>query len=168
LKTPKLSIELVPETCWYSNVRSEVSKDEWDILRRKVYKIASYQCEICTGVGPKWPVECHEVWHYDDVKKIQTLKRMIALCPNCHEVKHIGLASIKGRYFEAVKWLARINTWPHPEAENYVEDCMLQYRERSVYNWQLNLYGLNQYKENCGKEKALAALKNAPGYDLPY
>ena len=26
----KLTIELVPSTAWYSNVRSNVSKEEWD------------------------------------------------------------------------------------------------------------------------------------------
>lgn len=39
------------------------------------------------------PVECHEVWDYDDDRKIQRLERRVALCPACHEVKHAGLAS---------------------------------------------------------------------------
>ena len=28
----KLTIELVPQTAWYSNVRSNVSKAEWDVF----------------------------------------------------------------------------------------------------------------------------------------
>src|SRR6266487_470536 len=28
----RLTVELVPTTCWFSNLRSELSKDEWDRL----------------------------------------------------------------------------------------------------------------------------------------
>ena len=62
-KKIKLTIELVPKTAWYKNVRSEVSKDRWDELRKECYRNANYKCEVCGGTGPKWPVECHEIWH---------------------------------------------------------------------------------------------------------
>ena len=79
-----LTIELVPRTAWLVNVRSEVSKSEWDKLRRATYKAAGYRCEICNGKGHKHPVECHEVFEYDDEEKSQTLKRLIAICPKCN------------------------------------------------------------------------------------
>ena len=57
----KLTIELVPKTSWYSNVRSNVSRSQWDKLRKKCYLNADYKCEVCgdTGIkqGFKWPVE---------------------------------------------------------------------------------------------------------------
>lgn len=68
-----LTIELVPSTSWYSNVRSMVKPEEWDILRRISYKEAQYRCKICHGQGTKHPVECHEIWEYDDAKHTQTL-----------------------------------------------------------------------------------------------
>lgn len=68
-----LTIELVPNTCWYSNVRSNVAKKDWDTLRYHTYKQASHRCEICGGVGQQHPVECHEIWDYDDQQHIQTL-----------------------------------------------------------------------------------------------
>jgi hypothetical protein len=49
----KLTIELVPKTSWYSNVRSNVSKDEWDKIKKKCYIKANYKCEICNGIGDK-------------------------------------------------------------------------------------------------------------------
>ena len=61
----KLTIELVPKTSWFTNLRSLVSKEQWDKIRNKVYWKAGYKCEICGSKGPKWPVECHEIWHYD-------------------------------------------------------------------------------------------------------
>jgi len=81
----KLTIELVPSTAWYSNVRSNVSKEVWDIIRKKSYAKANYKCEVCgdvgtnQGVGHK--VECHEIWHYDDDSHTQTLTGLISLCP---------------------------------------------------------------------------------------
>jgi len=51
----KLTIELVPKTCFFSNVRSEISATLWDILRKETYRKANYRCEICNGKGEKWP-----------------------------------------------------------------------------------------------------------------
>lgn len=62
----KLSVELVPSTSWFKNLRSMLAPEEWDRLRRKTYREADYRCEICDGQGPDHPVECHEIWHYDD------------------------------------------------------------------------------------------------------
>ena len=81
----KLIPELIPSNTWYNNVRSIVSKDEWDIIRRKSYKFANYKCQICgdSGInqGYKHPVECHEIWEFDDKNKIQYLIGFISLCP---------------------------------------------------------------------------------------
>jgi hypothetical protein len=55
------------------------------------------RCEICGGRGPEHPVECHERWRYNDLIRTQTLVRMIALCPACHQVKHVGLANVRGK-----------------------------------------------------------------------
>jgi hypothetical protein len=95
--TPRLTIELVPRTCWFSNVRDQVPRGDWDRIRREVYERAGKRCEVCSGRGSRHPVECHEVWEYDETAHVQRLVRMIALCPACHEVKHIGLAGLKGR-----------------------------------------------------------------------
>src|SRR6266487_2075486 len=93
----RLTVELVPETSWYNNVRALVDELGWDRIRRQMYRQADYRCEICGGRGPEHPVECHEVWRYDDRTRVQLLVRMIALCPVCHQVKHIGLANGQGR-----------------------------------------------------------------------
>ena len=106
---PRLTVELVPQTCWYSNVRSEVSTGEWDKLKRVTFEQANYCCEVCSGRGLKHPVECHEIWDYNDERHIQTLTGLIALCPACHECKHMGLANIKGRGAIATDHLAKVN-----------------------------------------------------------
>ena len=53
----KLKIDLVPDGCWYSNLRSVLPKEAWDILRKMVYKRADGKCDIC---GYQLPIEAPE------------------------------------------------------------------------------------------------------------
>ena len=88
----------------------------WDRIRRQVYRQANYRCEVCGGRGPEHPVERHEVWRYDDRARVQALVRMIALCPSCHGVKHMGFAHARGTSAEAREHLARVTAgrWRRP------------------------------------------------------
>ncbi len=140
-----LTVELVPKTSWYQNVRSHVSKDVWERLKKIIFGRARYKCEICGGRGEKWPVECHEVFAYDDERHIQTLERLIALCPACHEVKHIGLAAIRGRRGAALAHLATVNGWSLPDAELYLEGSFEVWHRRSCHEWKLDLLHLKQF-----------------------
>ncbi len=139
---PKLTIELVPETCWYSNVRSEVTPKVWKILKRLTFQKANDCCEICGGKGSRHPVECHEVWDYNDVQHLQTLVRLIALCPACHECKHIGLACARGRGDIAIAHLARVNRWSINRTNNYIEHSAQVWQTRSQFQWTLNISSL--------------------------
>lgn len=134
-----LTIELVPETSFFSNVRSERPESEWELIRNAVYRRAGYRCEICGGQGPDHPVEAHEKWHYDDVRCVQELLGMIALCPSCHRVKHMGKARIDGRFEEARAHLAEVNGWSGQLADAYIEFAFQQWRERSRQEWKLDL-----------------------------
>ena len=96
VSTPRLTAELVPSTCWWSNLRSNMPADEWAKCKAFVRKRSGDRCELCGGRGRQWPVECHEVWAYDETTWTQTLEGLIALCPPCHEVKHIGRAETVG------------------------------------------------------------------------
>lgn len=141
----KLTIELVPLTSWYNNVRSKVSKEEWDIIRKKCYKNANYKCEICGGVGNKWPVECHEIWEYDDKKHIQKLVGFVALCPSCHEVKHIGMAEKMGMLQRAMQHLMAVNAINKSQVDKMVEDAFTAWEERSEHNWKVNISYLSKF-----------------------
>jgi len=139
----KLTIELVPKTCWHSNLRTIIDKKDWDTLRKNTYKLANYQCEICNQKEANRTrarhLDCHEIWEYDDDKKIQSLKGLIALCPSCHEVKHIGYANTQNRGHIAIKHLAQINQWDIEKAHKYVKQCFEIWAWRSKFNWELDL-----------------------------
>ncbi len=134
-----LTIELVPSTVWYKNLRSELTKAQWDHLRKNSYRAAGYVCEVCGGKGPKWPVECHEIWEFNDEEFTQTLKGLISLCPSCHEVKHIGLAGKRGRGENARSHLAQVNGWTEAHAQEYIEGAFSIWAERSLNEWTLDI-----------------------------
>lgn len=142
---PKLTIELVPGTQWGINLRSRLPKESWDFLRRKTYLKAGFRCEVCNGVGPKWPVECHEIWGYNDEENIQTLKGLIALCPLCHQVKHMGRSIHVGKAEETIQQLMDVNGWCDETAETYIINAFKVWEKRSRYNWQIDLSWLDQF-----------------------
>jgi hypothetical protein len=143
--TTLLTVELVPSSCWFSNLRSELSKEEWDGLRRPVFERAGNRCEVCGGRGAQHPVECHEVWEYDDQTHVQRLVGLVALCPACHEAKHMGHASSVGRAGQARAHLARVNGWSVDDVEVYLEMQFEQWSRRSQHEWSLDLSWLRQF-----------------------
>ena len=162
IENPRLTIELVPSTCWFSNVRSHVSKKDWDRLRKHTYKEAGYRCSLCGGVGKKHPVECHEIWHYDEENHIQILKGLISLCPPCHECKHMGLTQIRGREESAIRHLAHINGWTLSQAEVYVFECFEVWHKRSLFEWKLDISYLEQFSiaiDTCTESKTYTSYR---------
>jgi nitrate/TMAO reductase-like tetraheme cytochrome c subunit len=99
-------------------------------------------------VGPKHPVECHEIWEYDDEKLIQKLVGMIALCPDCHMVKHIGLARLQGRSEKALKHLMKVNSLKKKDAQKYIADAFRTWADRSEKKWALDISCLKKYGIN--------------------
>jgi len=144
-----LTIELVPKTAWYSNVRSNVTVSKWNFIRKKCYSIANNKCEICgdTGKnqGKKHNVECHEMWQYNDEAKEQKLIGLISLCPNCHKTKHVGLAQINGEEEIVIKQLMKVNKMTRKEAEEYIYKSFEVWKHRSQFEWTLDIAMLDSY-----------------------
>jgi 5-methylcytosine-specific restriction endonuclease McrA len=145
----KLTIELVPMSSWYSNVRSNVSKAEWDRLRHKSYEQANHVCEICgdigTNQGYRHKLECHEIWDYDDVNLKQTLTGLISLCPYCHTVKHTGLAITNGKLELVIEHLMNVNNLTSDQAVEYIEESFKIWRERNKKTYSLDISFLDDY-----------------------
>lgn len=149
----RLNIELVPQTCWFSNVRSILTKKQWDIVKSQVANAAYDMCQICGGIGPKHPVECHEIWTYDDAKQIQKLTGMIALCPDCHRVKHIGLAQIRGKGEQAIKHFMKVNKLSQKQTEKAIQEAFNIWAKRSDMEWTLDISHLKEYGIDVSKIK---------------
>lgn len=106
-KNYKLNFELIPDGCWYSNLRSFLPREVWDRVRRKAYARANGKCAIC-GLPTDRP-EAHERWAYDESTATQTLTDIVAVCRRCHEVIHIGRTQLMGREREAEEWFMQVN-----------------------------------------------------------
>lgn len=135
----KLIVELVPRSTWGWNLRSELTRPQWDTLRKAVYKRAGYCCEICGGKGRKHPVECHEKWEYDDNLRIQKLVGVEALCPKCHEVRHMGRTMAIGRGPQAKAHMEKVNGWSSMQVGAHVAVAVVKWMERSLFKWTLDL-----------------------------
>lgn len=139
---PRLEVELVPQTCWWSNVRSQVTKTQWETCKRFVRTRSRDRCEVCGGRGMKWPVECHEIWNYDDENQIQTLVGLVALCPDCHAAKHIGRtlsveSSQRGEH--VLRHIMTINRWGYEHLEQYLDKVFAIHSIRSEWVWSLDV-----------------------------
>ncbi len=84
----KLTIEPIVSCNWGISLAHYLPPQVWDTLRREVYARAKYTCEIC-GTSCE-ELHCHEVWAYDDEKKIQKLIALKCICRKCHHIKHWG------------------------------------------------------------------------------
>ena len=131
----KLEINLVPADLHFVNLRAYFTKQEWDIIRKKVYDRAHHRCEICGGVGKTHKVEAHEEWSYDTETRLATLERLTALCPSCHEVKHFGFAVVSGHEDRALAHLCKINNLSVEEAEEQVQAAFAKWDERNEIHW---------------------------------
>lgn len=141
-KSLKLTIELVPNSSYYDNLRKFIKRSEWDQLRKRIYAEYDNKCGICGTVSNR--LNCHEIWEYDDKNHEQNLLGFIALCPLCHHIKHIGLAQIlasKGRlnYEKIVKHFMKVNKCDRKTFEEYKNQTFSQWRERSSHKWKVNL-----------------------------
>lgn len=134
-----LTVELVPASSWNKNVRSEL-KASWDDYRRQSYRNANHTCEICGTTGER--MESHEIWLFNNKKKIQKLEKLICLCHKCHRTKHWGLALIKNEGDMVKKHIMKINQWKIPDVEKYIEESLQVFEQRSRIDWSLDLSSL--------------------------
>jgi hypothetical protein len=148
MPTMDIQPDLVPMTSHCQNVRSHVTPDVWKQIAKVTYAAFGNRCRACGGRGRQWPVECHEVWSYDDVKKVQRLDGMVALCPQCHEVVHFGLANVNGRSEEALAHMSAVNQMTRSDCVDVVNKAIEVCRARSSFDWQLDLTLLDR----CGVE----------------
>lgn len=139
---PGLFVDLVPSSCWFTNARSCLSERDWDRVRRMVTDRAGRRCEICRATADRdagrW-LEVHERWSYDDAARVQSLRRLICLCTDCHTATHFGLATIRGLDGPARRHLTRVTGLTAEDVELLVEGAFELWAQRSRFAWALDL-----------------------------
>jgi hypothetical protein len=137
-----LFVDLVPSSCWFTNVRSGIAMKDWERLRRMITGRAGRHCEIC-GFGEnrarqRW-LEVHERWDYHDTTGTQKLRRLICLCSDCHRTTHYGLATLRGRAEEAHTHLRRVTGMTAAQADAHIDAAFQLWTARSQRDWSLDL-----------------------------
>lgn len=137
-----LFVDLVPRGCWFTNARSCIDERDWERIRRMVLARAQQRCEAC-GQGMdrqarRW-LEVHERWAYDTHTRVQTLRRLICLCSNCHGATHFGLAQVKGTDPQARAHLATVTGMSRPALEAHIREAFTAWEARNKVIWSLDL-----------------------------
>ena len=142
----KLEFEMVPDGCWYSNLRSILSKKQWDYLKLDAKRRASGKCMICGKKTDR--LEAHEKWSYNEKTKTQKLEDIVAVCKDCHSVIHIGRTQLKGDEERAEKHYMEVNNCSYAEyRRNLGKANDLHKRLNLVPEWKLDLTYLKRYIE---------------------
>jgi hypothetical protein len=140
-----LFVDLVPVSCWFTNVRSCVSAQDWERLRRMITRRAGQRCEICGRPEDRhlhrW-LEAHERWTYTTTGavRVQKLCRLICLCTDCHQTTHYGHAQITGHAEEALSHLCAVTGMNPAQAELHIVDACALWEQRSRHQWTLDLH----------------------------
>ena len=137
-----LFIDPVPESCWFSNVRTCVDRRDWERLRRMISRRAGHRCEICGRPEDRdqrrW-LEAHERWHYDEHAGVQSLRRLICVCSDCHLATHMGFANVTGRTDQAIDHLQAVTGMTDEQADAHIAAAARRWAEQSGRHWVLDL-----------------------------
>ena len=137
-----LFVDMVPESCWFTNVRTCVSQQDWERLRRMITGRAGQRCEVCGAredrTGQRW-LEAHERWAYDDRAGVQALRRLICMCSDCHLSTHLGYANVTGRADQALAHLRAVTGMTAAEVSHHVHAAGARWTARSARVWVLDL-----------------------------
>jgi len=141
LKDPKLAPHLVPKPLWgKSAFRLFGRRTLWKQMRTDALEVAHHTCEIC-GDTPSPicgdPLNCHEVWVYDDKRGKATLESLRIQCSKCDAVVHMGRTVAHGGRDAAISQLCKINGLSTKQAEKLYVRAMATWAKRSKKKWQI-------------------------------
>ena len=137
-----LFVDLVPSSCWFTNVRYCIAQRDWERLRRMLVRRAGQRCEVCNRgeerEAQRW-LEAHERWHYDEPTTTQVLRRLIILCSDCHGATHFGYAQVKGTADAAFAHLREVTGMSIEQARTHIRKAFHLWERRSARDWTLDL-----------------------------
>ncbi len=136
--------DMLPTTSWEANLRTLLSEQEWDRLRKFCYQAAGNTCVACGSRGEPH-VEAHEAWRFDEKTGVQTLRGLLCLCPTCHKSKHLGYANRIGRLPQVLERLMWLNDWDEPTLARELAKVEARQEELSQRTWTLDLSFLRTY-----------------------
>jgi len=136
-------LELLPATCVFSNLRTELSSDEWHLLEDKLCKGENKVCAACGYRDYKKSLRLFVDWTYEDENHIQRLRSLIPLCQTCYDVRRIS--NFDDISNNLIEHLAKLNDFSLEKAEAYLEACIAKKKERSKHPWKPDVSYLKRH-----------------------
>ena len=130
-----LVVDLIPSSAWHASLANVLVKRSWDAIR----EAEGAKTGGCTECGVKTGLECHEIWSYRADLGVQKLEGFEILCGACHETRHLGFASVRGRLPQVMDRLATINRLTIAERRPYLDLVYARFEERSKRRWAMDL-----------------------------
>lgn len=157
----KLKIEMVPRHSFGKNLHHILPQDDWDKIRKYIYRKDGYACSICGKKNTR--LSAHEEWEFkitNEEKKTGTQKLVTiwALCDDCHMIKHIAFASelaYQGK-LDMKKLIIHFLTVNECEKEDFVahyNEAVDTWNKLSDYKFRLSLNYLKKLPLELSGEK---------------
>ena len=138
-------MELIPSTCWLTNLRSALRMEDFQRVRMGVRQRAGKSCEICSGAErPEEEIylEVHPRFEYVEVK--QVLRRLMCVCTSCLRVLDFGTSQWESYRDEALAHLRKVNSWTSKQAIEHIHTSFEQWAIRSRLEWEVDVSILSE------------------------
>lgn len=146
-KTRKLNFEILPDGCWGSNLRTILSKKQWDFIKKDAKIRAQGKCVICGKKTDKF--DAHERWVFDEENGVQILQDVIAICKDCHSTIHIGRTQLLGNVERAENHYIKVNGCSYAEMRADLGKANEEHKRRNlVSEWKLDISWLKRFVED--------------------
>lgn len=157
----RLWANLIPKNSFFDNLRYLFHNDEWDIIRKVVYKRDNFSCKICKRQNIK--LEAHEEWVYNYENKTQKLENIVSLCNLCHINKHLGFAEIlvkekKKTQESIINHWCWVNNEKEKNFNNYRESVFELWNLKNLIEWKIISFDDNLISNKINLSKLLKFL----------
>ncbi len=153
-KTLKLQMIAIPSENSKNTLQQMLSKKDWDNIRNQIIEQYDHKCAICNKQLTKF--NCHEMWEFDDINSIQSLKKCIPLCHLCHCGIHPDSTNKNNvDIYDIITNFCKINNCTHEIYSEYKKYIIELSILRSTTRWYTN----DIWKMNYGEYELLVKNK---------
>jgi len=122
----------MPAGSRYASLANLMPRNQWDRIRRSVYRKARYRCQIC---GREGSLCCHEIWRYNTKTSRQFLRGFEALCKNCHNVRHLFFVRDSRNRARLFRHLLAVNRLTREQGIQHLADASRRQQELNKRKW---------------------------------
>jgi hypothetical protein len=121
----------IPSTSPFVCTKEVTTKRRWNEIRKTVFSRCEETCELC-GQGSS-PLVVTERFEYDTTSKVQTLRRLIAMCENCHSVTRSQEMSEKD-----IVHLKRVREWTDEQVSVHLKEMEKVNKLLNSISWKVD------------------------------